>query len=310
MSVSPLIQELALALQNHRSADWSKLGIQDLWLDNLFSSVRLNDGAVGLALNYDQEGFRQISPAISHETRVRLLKMCSQQPLLWELLNGPIQSTTLQSLLVALLAALSAPILSSASELGGLGLVSQEGRVSLNALREYGSKVTVIGGGGYIEEAMQLDWIERLACCDFNFAKPELNHRYDGLYQRFRSSKTEVLIDSGENSLSLLESSDIICLTASTLCNGTLDDLLTVVPKGAAVVLEGPSGGVLPTPLFNRGVTHLVHNPVDIDYVELSRRFSRQRARGLQAISSGEFIDILLPEQRTVFQPKVFTTAQ
>ena len=83
-----------------------------------------------------------------------------------------------------------------------------------------------------------------------------------------------------------------------------------MVPKGAAVVLEGPSGGVLPTPLFNRGVTHLVHNPVDIDYVELSRRFSRQRARGLQAISSGEFIDILLPEQRTVFQPKVFTTAQ
>ena len=107
----------------------------------------------------------------------------------------------------------------------------------------------------------------------------------------------DVLYDDGGQTLRLIEEADIVCITASTLCNGTLESLLS---KSKVVIVEGPSGGVLPQPLFERGVTHLVYNPVDVDYVTLSHRHSRQRRKGQQITTSGRFIDIILPEQRTV----------
>lgn len=79
-----------------------------------------------------------------------------------------------------------------------------------------------------------------------------------------------------------------------------MEALLPPTPHDKVVILEGPSGGVLPGPLFERGITHLVHNPVDVDYVHLSQRFSRQAVKGLAKTTSGRFIDMLLPEQRTV----------
>ena len=103
-----------------------------------------------------------------------------------------------------------------------------------------------------------------------------------------------------EDAAELLEEADILCLSASTLSNRSLEHLLPTRRPDRVIILEGPSGGVLPGPLFERGITHLVHNPIDVDFVTLCHRFSRQNRQGLQKITSGRFIDIILPEQRTV----------
>lgn len=298
---SELILGLARAVQNARQRMWSELRISDLWLDNLFTSVRLSDGSVGVALNYDQEGFRELSTELSTLTRTRLLESTNDQPLLWDVLVRPVASSTMRSLLIALLSALSAPLLRDPAWLSSQGLFGEVRRVDLARFRHHGARVMVIGGGGYVEEALTQDWIQQLVCCDLNFAKPELAGRYEGLRQRLQQAKSrmDVVLDCGEGTEEHMKQVDIVCITASTLCNGTLPALLSH-SRAKVVILEGPSGGLHPIPLLERGVTHLVHNPVDVDYVRLSQRFSRQRKLGLQRVTSGEFIDLILPEQYTV----------
>ena len=49
--------------------------------------------------------------------------------------------------------------------------------------------------------------------------------------------------------------SDIIIITGQTLVNSTIDDLLSVVPDKAQVVVSGPTVSIIPDVLFERGVT-------------------------------------------------------
>ncbi len=287
-----MLGEIAAHVRSVRESEWGGLRVEDLWLDSLFCSIRLSDGSVGLALNYDQEGLPGVPREVSAATREHLLSMRAGDPLLWELLTAPSESLAQTALLVALLSALSAPVLADEVRLATLGLTSLDQRI---ALREFsGRTVTVVGAGGYLEEALGLPF-ERVYCCDFNHADAAFA---DKVRRRFPQAGEKLVLDDGTRTLELIAEADIVCLTASTLCNDSLLALLPGEPK--TVILEGPSGGVLPGPLFERGVTHLVHNPVDVDFVELSKRFSRQEAKGLQSIVSGRFIDIILPEQRTV----------
>jgi hypothetical protein len=300
---TPVLLDLCRHLANVRSRDWERLAIDDLCLDSLFTSVRLSDGSVGLAMNYDLEGSHSITYAQVDETRRRLRDRLTEEPLLWQFLQKPSPSLGQQALLVAVLSALSAPVLADDVRLRELGLVSSQGRVALKSFEPLGCrKVAVVGFGGFLEEALAQDWLVKVSCIDF-LANDEEFRRINPypfrLYQE-ASKRMDVVYDDGPRAVELIEEADVVCISASTLCNGSLESLLPSPRADRVVILEGPSGGVLPGPLFERGVTHLVHNPVDVDFVELSHRFSRQTRQGLQKINSGRFIDVILPEQRTV----------
>lgn len=299
-----LVGDLAAHLSEVRSDDWSGLAIEDLCLDSLFLSVRLNDGSIGVAMNYDLEGHTSITAQQISDTRLGLLERLEEEPLLWEMLQEPTESLAQQALLIAVLSALSAPVLACQERLGSLGLTSREGRHPLQDFQREGAVITVIGFGGYLEEALNQNWVTRVNCCDYlaNDEGFKSRNPYPFQLREKALERMEVVYDDGSRAHELIEEADIVCLSASTLCNGSLESLLPTPRPGRVVVLEGPSGGVLPRPLFERGVTHLVHNPVEVDFVELSHRFARQEREGLQRISSGRFIDIILPEQRTVTQ--------
>jgi uncharacterized protein (DUF4213/DUF364 family) len=51
-----------------------------------------------------------------------------------------------------------------------------------------------------------------------------------------------------------ISQSDVVIITGSTLANNTLDKLMEVVPEKAKVILVGPTSGLIPDVLFNRGV--------------------------------------------------------
>ncbi|MBS2040107.1 hypothetical protein JST97_34285 [bacterium] len=299
-----LLQELSDHIQQIRSDDWGQLGLEDLCLDNLFLSVRLKDGHCGLAMNYDLEGHHGISAAQIERTRRQILSQLDHDPLLWNYLRKDTPSDAHNALWVAVLSALSAPVLRDPDRLAGLGLRSQPGRVRL---RELGAEhpapiVTIVGFGGYLEEALAQDWLSKVNCIDFLVSSDDFRQRnpYPFRLKEEASQRMQVVYDDGSNAPGLLEEADILCVSASTLPNRSLQGLLPAARGDRMIVLEGPSGGVLPGPLFERGITHLVHNPVDVDFVSLCHRFSRQERQGLQRISSGRFIDIILPEQRTV----------
>lgn len=298
-----LLLELSRTVQEARAADWDGLRLEDLCLDNLFLSVRLSDGHCGTAMNYDLEGHHAITPAQVDQTRLELLRRAQEDPLLWDYLQQDTPSDAHNALWVAILSALSAPLLLDEERLSRLGLTSRPGRIPLREFREAGARtVTIVGFGGYLEEALAQDWLEAVYCIDFLATSEDFRRRnpYPFQLREEASRRMRVVYDDGTNAAELLEAADVLCLSASTLCNRSLEALLPDPREDRVIILEGPSGGVLPQPLFRRGITHLVHNPVDVDFVHLCHRFSRQNRQGLQKITSGRFIDILLPEQRTV----------
>lgn len=64
----------------------------------------------------------------------------------------------------------------------------------------------------------------------------------------------------------------VLC-TASTLLNGTLDDVLASCDPNAKVALIGPSAGAFPDPLFRRGVD-MVGSSVATDVAALKQRLA------------------------------------
>ena len=104
-----LEQQLRGHVKEVRAKDWDDLFIDDLCLDSLFLSVRLNDGQVGIAMNYDLEGHSSLTYQQIDDTRQHLLGLLDDDPLLWQLLSEPTESHAQMALSQAILSALSAP---------------------------------------------------------------------------------------------------------------------------------------------------------------------------------------------------------
>lgn len=204
---STLYRDLAEHVRQVRQADWPALKIDDLWLDNLFLSVRLNDGSVGVALNYDQEG-DGIPRSVASATRNFLIEQIPQQPLLWDLLLAPAPEGehAQTALLIATLSALSAPVLLDEGRLQPLGLKSSDGRIPLKTFQGK-KRVTIIGAGGYLVEALHQDWLEQVACCDFNFADDSFKSQNPFVFELVGEARKRmnVVTDAGANTMRLIE---------------------------------------------------------------------------------------------------------
>ena len=301
-----LTEALKAHIKAARQDDWSNLAIDDICLDSLFLSVRLTDGSIGISMNYDLEGHTSVTPQQIDDARDNLLSRLADDPLLWELLSEPTESQAQMALCQAVLSALSAPILADPEALKQRKLETYPARLPLSVFSRKAKTATIVGFGGYLEQALSQEWLKKVNCCDFLAHDEGFKARNPYPFQlKERAEKhKEVVYDDGSQARELIEEADIVCLSASTLSNGSLEALLPSQRKGRVVIVEGPSGGILPEPLFERGVTHLVYNPVDVDFVELSHRFSSPNRKGLQSITTGRFIDILLPEQQTLRGPE------
>jgi uncharacterized protein (DUF4213/DUF364 family) len=83
--------------------------------------------------------------------------------------------------------------------------------------------------------------------------------------------------------------SDVVIITASSLVNGTIDDLLRYAAGARGVGFYGPSASIIPDALFEQGadfiLSHRVHDPErfvealmsDIDIESALRKYQRQQ---------------------------------
>jgi uncharacterized protein (DUF4213/DUF364 family) len=58
-----------------------------------------------------------------------------------------------------------------------------------------------------------------------------------------------------EKTAETLGACETAVITGAAIANGSMEELLSYLPKGAAVAVVGPTAGFAPTPLFRRGVT-------------------------------------------------------
>ena len=166
-----------------------------------------------------------------------------------------------------------------------------------------GTRVAVIGCGGYLRDALQASFVEEVVCSDPGFFDPDAQD-YFGPYvenciQPYQGKK-RIRLSDGRDTEQIVKDCELLFVTGSTLVNDTLLPLLRWAGEKPAIILEGNSAGLYPFPLFEMGVTHLVQTVVDVDCVALSHRFAAQKAGGHIEIPDASYLEILLPEMRTI----------
>jgi hypothetical protein len=273
MNVTPadgsILDEIHASILSARPV--AHLRIEALSMTSPFAVVELSDGAIGSALNY--------APRVAQQGgawETDLLAAVDSDPLLFGTTHhpGPAHLTAVR---VAVMSALSQPLL-FAEVLGPEGLAVRSVRdfaaVTRNLVRP-GDAVTVIGFGGPWTELIKTG-ASALHITDESFAE-EGRRREVEAQVRARAGRMgfagEVVLAPRERNQELIERSAILSITGSTLCNGSLDDLLALAARRCReVVIQGPSASVLPVALFRRGVTHLLTTRKSRAELELARR--------------------------------------
>lgn len=235
----------------------SGLSIEDLDVSTPFTVLRLSDGSVGSAGNYDiQNGNPKHDPS---DARARYLGRLGSDPLLVETLEQD-NSLTGLSLRTAVLSALSQPLfnMNQLREFGcGYQTVADMGQALAGRLRP-DDTVTVVGFGGLLDVICLSPQVHHVYVCDFMFREARYRRtaqrRLAKLGRRFGGY---TLLD-GTQCSEALASSNIAIITGSAVCNGTIEELLAISSGCREVILQGPSCSLLPVEFFRRSVTLVV----------------------------------------------------
>jgi len=111
----------------------------------------------------------------------------------------------------------------------------------------------VVGYGGYFQQLVELPSIRCVHIADLSYERrrQEIDCEIGRYAMRFPDKRITV---SGAIQTSDLRDYETICITGSTLGNGTLDGILSAVHGHAEVVLQGQSASIHPIKLFEAGV--------------------------------------------------------
>jgi len=72
-------------------------------------------------------------------------------------------------------------------------------------------------------------------------------------YRKRAPAKT-ITVSDGHDTAELMQQVDLVSITGSALCNGTLDSLLSWAKAVPRVIVQGQSAAIHPKILFERGV--------------------------------------------------------
>jgi hypothetical protein len=108
----------------------------------------------------------------------------------------------------------------------------------------------VIGFGGYMQVLCDHPRIKRVYVADLGYRNRR--NEMDNFAANYNTKHVHII--AGKDTLAIARNADLVCITGSTLSNGTLEDLLDA-SAGAKVVVQGQSAGIHPRALFDRNVS-------------------------------------------------------
>jgi hypothetical protein len=218
--------------------------IERIRLTNYFNMVELDDGSVGAAMSYTQRPQAELE-----EERRKLEHALSSDPLLLTATNRAGDLLAL-SLRVSIVSALSAPVIRAGGDESFIASSSAP-----MALFEGVSSAIVIGFGGYMDVLARRKSIRELYVADRQY--PKRRAEMDAAVVRYQRERPELRMElsDGADTLARMASAELVCISGSTLCNGTLEDLLAGSELCRTIVVQGQSASIHPGELFNRGVS-------------------------------------------------------
>ncbi|GFE60678.1 DUF364 domain-containing protein [Geobacter sp. AOG2] len=191
---------------------------------------------VGVMLDNGQTGIAYTPPEIINRGSTRLLARDTRMVKgmqVSEALDGGVSGEFAEVIRLALLNALSAPLLTS-----GEYLMDSSGGAGPTALFA-GRRVCLVGAivplirkiSGLAAEIIVID------------------HKQDT-----RKLLPEVILSDPDDAASALAACDTAIFTGAAMANGTLAGLIAMVGRSAAMAVVGPSAGCVPDALFRRNV--------------------------------------------------------
>lgn len=223
----------------------SEMKIESVFLSNYFNVIRLENGSTGACANY----FRFKSEKSVEYARIRLMKKVSQDPLLTEYFDTDGEPDLLNlSLKCCLVNALSRDL-----------LLNPEGfQVTKKfdpAFFPPGESAVVIGFGGYMDYLIHNTDIKRIHISDL-----WIHHRTKSVQRRLKYYEEKmpekaITFSDGSDNVRRIADADLVSITSSALCSGTLDQLLESGGKNKTFIVQGQSGSILPEVLFEKGVS-------------------------------------------------------
>jgi hypothetical protein len=213
-------------------------------LTNYFNVVELDDGSVGAAMSYAQRTRAELE-----EERHNLERALASDPLLLAA-TSRVGDLLALSLRVSIVSALSAPAIRA----GGDGSFTASSSAPM-ALFEGVSSAIVIGFGGYMDALARRKSIRELHVADRQYSKRRAE--MDAAVMRYQHERPELRmrLSDGADTLERMATAELACISGSTLCNGTLEDLLAGATRCRTVIVQGQSASIHPGELLNRGVS-------------------------------------------------------
>lgn len=248
------------------------INIRDIYLEEKYTIVDLDNDAQGIALNFDNEEEDRARKYDRTAAAAKLLSRAEEDRLLYKTLLTSTTPKTLyeRSVYIAILSALSQP---KDDYLVRNGIVFREDWIPLSEISTNGDTVAVIGFGGFLPLALRDEKVKKVYVADLNLKKSrqEMMDLLSEWGSPFKEKAVE--LTDGSQNREIIKDADIACITGSALCNDTMDDLLLYAQDCREIIVQRHSASLLPIAFFRRGATYVVQSYIRFDFLLRAKMF-------------------------------------
>jgi|GEM_PF-6827156 uncharacterized protein (DUF4213/DUF364 family) len=244
--------------------DVSNLKIKRILLKSPFCVVQLNDGSIGSAVNYMNQGITQKFYDKKILEKILYSKI-DCDPLLFNFLGGK-KDLIFTSLKVSILSALSQDLFKK-KFLNGINAIVKYPKEKKSLYLEFipelvknVKKILIIGDGGIYPRITEFG-IKEIVVCDLKFRDKKIISDSIKRIKGFTKNNDyigKISLISDYELKKDVSSFDMMWITGSVLCNNTFIKLVPRLKKCRRVVLQGPSCSVFPKTLFESGITDIL----------------------------------------------------
>ena len=301
-----ILNEIFSTLKTLKKENFFKYNIKEIFLELPYTIVELENGHQGIAANYDyldQRKLDYVQEKLNQNIKlsVALLEKSKKDPLLCETLLIPHykNNLTLQSIRVAILAALSG---GTEEYLNSRGItISPDISFKLDDLSIPGDSIAFIGFSGNIVFALKSKNFKKIFVSDCLYTAMKL--KMAKLIQMAHPDKNISFTDLTHNTF-ILKQSSVTWITASSLCNDTINSLLTEAINCREVILQGASGSIFPVPFFENGVTRILCPDIDFDFLSSAKKFMKGKEFEEYFMGYCSYMDNALKSQYLTLTPE------
>jgi uncharacterized protein (DUF4213/DUF364 family) len=271
--------------------------ITGISLGNYFTVIELDDGSIGACNSY----YRIPLPVLS-TVEAEIQKRLIDDPLLvgWLFKRSEFTLPLAEHELALLQGALQATLVNAVSARS----IRNGGDQIFEALQTLpfdpfaGARTAlVIGFGGYLDELAQTPHVTHLHIADLAYA--QRRQKMEAVvadYRRAQPEKTITLSD-GHDTAQRLRAVDVVSITGSALCNGTMDSLIQEAQGGPRIIIQGQSAAIHPRAFFARGADLVATTLKPRDLLKIAR--AQGSAKKLRRLLEGGLPWIYLLPRKT-----------